>query len=600
MQRAAGAVPCLLFVATGIAMAQAPDSRVNLGSAPGAANSDSVRLAATDDHVVAVWRDQRNGALSDIYCNHSADRGESWPANDQRLCDGAPGSASSVEPRIVAAAGLVHVVWREFVGPAADVHYRGSFDGGATFLPRQRLDPGDLGGATDSFDIELAAEGPLVAVVWSDSRHGQADILCNCSSDGGLSWLPTPRRLDSGDLPGASASLRPTVTIAAGIVHVAWEDGRSNGLAGLDVYATRSLDGGLTWSPDQRLDGADALGAARSMFVDLAAEGGLVAAVWQEQRSGGNDVHTNVSTDGGLTWAAADTRLDLGSVPGAAVSEEPRVAVVGGVIFAAWRETTIPGVVNPDVAYNRSTDGGVTWQAAASRLDDGFAAGASDSREITLQTSGLELWLAWSESGTGNYDILVDRSFDGGATWLPAPARVDSDAAGAGESRNAALAIADGTVQVAWRDRRNSQLGRYDIYNGTPRGSRPYGSGTPGTGGLVPIVTSAGAASPGGQITLAVQGAVGAAPCVLFAGLAGRAAAPLPFGTLWIMPPLASLWLPLGGAPGVAGAGAGSLQLWIPANASLVGTTLTAQAAVLDAANPAALALTGGLEVRIL
>jgi hypothetical protein len=59
------------------------------------------------------------------------------------------------------------------------------------------------------------------------------------------------------------------------------------------------------------------------MFVDLAAEGDLVAAVWQEQRSGGNDVHTNVSTDGGLTWAAADTRLDRQRA-GCGGVEEPR------------------------------------------------------------------------------------------------------------------------------------------------------------------------------------------------------------------------------------------------------------------------------------
>lgn len=242
-------LPCL-------ASAQSrPDARLDRGSAPGAANSDTVQVACAGQTVCAVWRDQRNGALSDIYFNHSQDGGETWADPDQRLCGGAPGAAGSTEPRIRMQGAIVHVVWKELAAPAHDVVYRRSADGGRSFGPIVRLDLGDAAGASDSLDLELACEGSLVAVVWSDARNSASfvyDIYSNVSSDGGLTWQPIARRLDLGDAPGASTSLRPQVAIAAGAIHVAWEDRRTTGGFGPDVYAISSRDGGATWPADRK------------------------------------------------------------------------------------------------------------------------------------------------------------------------------------------------------------------------------------------------------------------------------------------------------------------------------------------------------------
>lgn len=590
-------VPLAVLVAAAAGLAQGADVRINVGSAPGAANADSVRIGADGSSVFAVWRDQRNGPLSDIYYNRSSDYGESWATTDQRLCPGAPSAASSVEPRLAAADGVVHVVWREFAGPAADVHYRASYDGGATFAPAHRLDLGDAAGSTDSLDIEIAVEGQTVCVVWSDMRNGFPDIYCNRSIDGGRTWLPVAQRVDLGDAAGASGSFRPAVVLSGGVALVAWEDGRNGEL---DVYCNQSYDGGATWGAvEQRLDSGDAPGAARSFHVEIAAASATVAVVWQEQRSGGNDIHANVSTDLCATWLATDARLDVGSAPGASVSEFPRVAVAGGVVCAIWRDTAIPGVVNPDIHYNISADGGATWLVAAVRLADGGAASATDSREHVLIADGNQFLAAWSEPSVGSYDIVFDRSIDGGLTWLPTAVRVDTDPAGAGDSRDVSLAAANGTVHAAWRDRRNSTTNRHDIYMATPRGCRRYGSGSAGSGGILPTLAGRGVPSPGGVLIAEIGRGVGGGLAVLLAGLSGRAALPLPVGQLLVALPAQSMLLGLSGAPGAAGVGTGQVAFAVPPGPSFLGLLVHLQAGVFDVGNLAGVALTPGLEFRV-
>ncbi|MBK9385361.1 MAG: exo-alpha-sialidase [Planctomycetes bacterium] len=591
-------LPCL-------ASAQSrPDARLDRGSAPGAANSDTVQVACAGQTVCAVWRDQRNGALSDIYFNHSQDGGETWADPDQRLCGGAPGAAGSTEPRIRMQGAIVHVVWKELAAPAHDVVYRRSADGGRSFGPIVRLDLGDAAGASDSLDLELACEGSLVAVVWSDARNSASfvyDIYSNVSSDGGLTWQPIARRLDLGDAPGASTSLRPQVAIAAGAIHVAWEDRRTTGGFGPDVYAISSRDGGATWpASDVRLDLGSAPAQAFSTDVRLAAEGAFVCAVWEDDRNGAWDIYANLSSDLGTTWLTSDVRLDSSSAPGVSVSLDPRVAVSGGAAYVAWRDTAIPGAVNSDVHFNRSLDGGLSWLPIDLRLDDATATGATSSTEIAIVASDGQVFVAWSEAANGAHDIYVDRSHDFGSTWLPAERRVDSgDAAGASESRAVSLAHSDGSLHAAWMDRRNSPS-RGDIYHALLRGSRSYGAGTSGTGGWVPALRAVGQPWPGGTMRLDLSQARGAAPAVLLLGASGRAALSFDFGTMLVAPPWFQVPLALAGAPGVAGAGSISLSAPLPNLQALLGTALQLQAAILDPQGNAGLALSAGLELWIL
>jgi hypothetical protein len=126
----------------------------------------------------------------------------------------------------------------------------------------------------------------------------------------------------------------------------------------------------------------------------------------------------------------------------------------------------------------------------------------------------------------------------------------------------------------------------------------PYGVGLKGKGDLVPKLTGAGCAEPGSAITLNLGNAVGGASSALFVGLSS-AALPFKGGTFRVGALLLTLNLPLGGTPGLAGAGTLTLPTSLPALPALTGTSIFLQGACADAAAVQGVALTQGLELEI-
>ncbi len=125
-----------------------------------------------------------------------------------------------------------------------------------------------------------------------------------------------------------------------------------------------------------------------------------------------------------------------------------------------------------------------------------------------------------------------------------------------------------------------------------------YGLGLKGKGNLVPKLTGAGCPEPGAPVTLQLSNAVGGASSVLFVGLS-KAALPFKGGTFHVNTLQLSLNLSLGGASGVAGAGALSLPTALPALPALSGISLYLQAGCADAAAVQGVALTQGLQLEI-
>lgn len=103
----------------------------------------------------------------------------------------------------VSADGVLHVVYGYDPdgldqGDVADVFYRRSTTGGASWGPELRV--GDGLGAADQFGPALAVEGRNVAVSFYDRRLDPGNLLLDrflrLSTDGGLSWAPARRLSD--------------------------------------------------------------------------------------------------------------------------------------------------------------------------------------------------------------------------------------------------------------------------------------------------------------------------------------------------------------------------------------------------------------------
>ena len=421
----------------------AADLRVDTDVA-GAAASIIPDVACDGNNVAVVWQDQRGG-LPEVFYRTSLDGGVSWMVADARLPRLPAGLVASTNPRVAVSGNTVFAVWQDNRNGAADVFFNRSLDGGMTWLvPDVRLDT-DVAGAAASEAPRIALVGTNVYVVWQDARNGARDVYLNRSADAGTTWLAADVRLDT-NAAGVAGSHEPRIAASGTYVYVTWFDQR-NGLP--DVYANASADGGVTWlAADVRLD-TDAPGAAISMRPAVACNGANAYVVWEDRRSGLGDVRCARTTDGGATWSAADVRLDTDG-PGAAASTVPVVHCNGAAVRVAWVDER-SGLA--DVRFNRSADGGATWLAADVRVDGGTA-GAAASTAVVIAGNATDVFLAWSDDRDGATDVYLAGSVDGGATWTT-DVRLDTgDPAGASASSSPAIVNANRRVYAVWADAR--------------------------------------------------------------------------------------------------------------------------------------------------
>lgn len=247
-----------------------------------------------------------------------------------------------------------------------------------------------------------------------------------------------------------TASSQPQLAASGARTYVVWQDAR-NGQT--DIYFQVSLDAGRTWNEiPQRLD-TDEAGASPSTEPQICAAGDNVYVVWQDARNGSLDLYFNASHDGGATWFADDVRIDSDG-PGAAASTQVRIACSGDEVYVAWIDWRNGGA---DVYFNHSQDGGQSWQPSDARLDTNLP-GSSTSSEPRITSQGNQINVIWVENG----DIYSNYSADGGATWQPAHVRVDADPTPFPNVAASPRVAAWGDIVYAvWQDERS---GEADIY----------------------------------------------------------------------------------------------------------------------------------------
>jgi hypothetical protein len=278
------------------------DVRLDVGTGPGGAESESSAVACAGSSVYAVWSDGRNGMFEyDIYFNRSLDSGSSWLPLDVRV-DGATGggTGSSAYPRIAAQGASVYVVWsddRDDVGDNRDIYFNRSLDAGTTWFPADvRLDLGSPPGAADSQKPQIAASGAVVCVTWFDARHSlsESSVYFNRSLDGGATWLPQDVRLDVGEPMFSNSSVWPRIEVAGEAVFVTWHTAYEL-FAGVDVYLNRSLDAGTSWLSAARRLNVGAPTGASSTLPEIAVSGSSVYVTWEDDRNGEDDIYFDLA-----------------------------------------------------------------------------------------------------------------------------------------------------------------------------------------------------------------------------------------------------------------------------------------------------------------
>jgi PKD repeat protein len=235
-------------------------------------------------------------------------------------------------------------------------------------------------------------------------------------------------------------SIYPTLGLNGSTVHLAWVDQRDGG-GNSEIYYNRSTNEGMTW---QAADTRISNDPASSIKANFAVNGEMVHLFWRDDRDGNYEEYVTQSTDGGVSWGP-ETRLtnDTG------YSGCPFPVINGDLINLFWRDDR-SGTFK--IYQKRSVDAGVNWSADMLLTPDGIMA------EFPLPaTAGAAIHLVWRDRRDGNAEIYYKRSLDGGLTWTD-DIRLTNDM---NESEHPKIVAQGETLHVVWRDNRD---GNYEVY----------------------------------------------------------------------------------------------------------------------------------------
>ncbi|UCD75734.1 MAG: hypothetical protein JSV91_02230 [Phycisphaerales bacterium] len=165
------------------------------------------------------------------------------------------------------------------------------------------------------------------------------------------------------------------------------------------LYHTKSLDGGLTFTPPVRVGERENI-----EMIRLYTHGGVIY-VYAQHYDFDQDIAYNylyVSTDGGENWQEKPMlpAWDL---------HHPALAFRNGDIHMAFGGF----LAVPDIMYSQSKDQGDTWSTPVP-VSSG-AGSHSQLPQIALDDNAVHV--AWEDDRTDHFNIIYTRSTDGGQTW---------------------------------------------------------------------------------------------------------------------------------------------------------------------------------------
>jgi hypothetical protein len=257
--------------------------------------------------------------------------------------------------------------------------------------------------------VIAAGPGGRVLVAWWDV--GRGNIMADSSSDGGLTW-GTDARVNA--IAGSTrpnpfspweASLPSIAMDGSGGLFVAWPD-RAAG--NLDIAVARSDDGGHTWSNPVRVN--DDNSGKDQWMPSLVIDGsGVLHATWMDARTGNLNVFYSRSGDGGRTWTT-NVRVTTAETPIKYIRPGDYLGLAAGPngsVYAAWTDGRGSDL---DIYFARAlrmSGDDPPWAAftlfpATGNLTTIFAANATGSWD--LEDPGPLLQVRWDWENDGQWD----------------------------------------------------------------------------------------------------------------------------------------------------------------------------------------------------
>ncbi|KAN0106625.1 glycoside hydrolase family 93 protein [Hyaloscypha variabilis] len=260
----------------------------------------------------------------------------------------------------------------------------------------------------DNCNVHTLPSGRILAALRNHDQLAEGNsswyyyrIVISYSDDGGVTWsyLSTPRTSATKGL-GLWEPLLMDALDGSLMLYYSYETSTTGD--DQDSILITSTDGGVTWSADQTISGANI--TCRDGMVGVARLGtgsSTLVAVF-ESLDPDTGIHAITSTDDGATWG--DRRVVYASSVSGADQGAPQIAYINGqlvVSFQTNEDTLTTVTADWDVKVVVSTDSGVTWGEKTTVLDTCNWAG-----ELTVDDQHL-LVMCGGAGGTMAQTMLV-------------------------------------------------------------------------------------------------------------------------------------------------------------------------------------------------
>ncbi len=326
-----------------------------------------------------------------------------------------------------------------------------------------------------------SARQPQAAVAPDGTIHVvfgcRSGIYCAASRDSGKTFAK-PVEVGAPDTFALGMRRGPRVAATAKAVVVTAIGGKLGGGRDGDLLAWRSTDAGKSWAGPVRVNGV--VSSAREGLHHMAtAPDGTIHAVWNDSRSGRNQVCGAASADGGATWK--DEKMIYESPDGGICPCcQPQVACdAKGGVHVMWRNDLSKA---RDMYLRSSADGGKTfgdavklgagtWRIDFCPMDGGGLAADAEGRVETIWRRDKELFRArpgakegplgrgeqgWAAAGADGFYLLWIEGRPGALkALLPGSERPVVLAKGAWDPVVAAPVSGKGPVVAVWEEGAN-------------------------------------------------------------------------------------------------------------------------------------------------
>ena len=299
---------------------------------------------------------------------------------------------------------------------------------------------GTDGGENDT-NVVLATDGTAVMAVWQSSAPVQSsgtdhDVLYAVSTNGGLSFGPTALLNTTGTYDGTAADTSPHVASdGAGGFLAVWSSTYDLVGAGsdTDIFYARWDSGASSWTNPKLLTGYAVGDAGNDLYPVVASTGaGQWMVIWTTTSdlaggAGDEDLVIARSFDGGQSFSAPEHLNPVAATGNGSdrlTSKGIATDGKGGFMVAfASNDALATKDSEWDILVTRSWDQGATW-SEPTLVTANQAADPGDSEAPRIATDGAGRWVVVFESkcafGTGagaDVDILYSRSVNGGQSW---------------------------------------------------------------------------------------------------------------------------------------------------------------------------------------